>query len=238
MSLGTTTLSAAVTAGATAWPLASSSGLSLPSQVAGLDPVQYAYCDGEVGLVTGFLGNNTVAVQRGQLGSRVGAHASGATVYLARAADLYQADPFGVPPAVPAVSPWINTVTGTVWVVLDGVWVQTDALTATAEASYDSTTDGAQTLLTSDTVDRSVIIGVTVTEAFADGLGTQTTFEIGQTGTADKFAATSEFTDALIDTTYTFSGTLSAGASLLVTAVAATSDGTGAIDVTAIAVPT
>jgi hypothetical protein len=75
-----------------------------------------------------------------------------------------------------------------------------------------------------------------VTEVFADGDGTQPTFEIGETGSAAKFAATSVFTGAALGATFSFGGTLTAAADLLVTAVAATgTTSSGALRVTSIA---
>jgi hypothetical protein len=105
-----------------------------------------------------------------------------------------------------------------------------------ATADYPKTTAGVQTLLASNAAARTVIISVEVTEVFANGDGTQPTFEIGETGTADKFAATSVFTGAALGTTFSFAGSLSADAAVIVTAVAATgTTSTGALRVTAIA---
>lgn len=106
-----------------------------------------------------------------------------------------------------------------------------------ASASYPSDTDGVQTLLAATDADRGVVITVRVDETFADNAGAQPTFEIGETDTSDKFAADSEFTDETAGTILTFSGTLSAGKALIVTAVAAEDDGAGGITATVIAVP-
>lgn len=122
MSLSTTTLSAAVTAGATVWPLASRSGISL-----GLDAVNVLYCDGEAVIVTGLVGTSSVQVERGALGSTVGAHASGATVYIGTGADYYQSDPVGTAPTNPPVNPWINVVLGRIWTATNNVWVLSGA---------------------------------------------------------------------------------------------------------------
>lgn len=124
------------------------------------------------------------------------------------------------------------------------LFASTDALEATnitkngsASASYPVTTAGVQTLLAAADEDRQVIISVQVTEVFANGDGAQPTFEIGQTGAASKFAATSLFTGAAAGTTFSFAGVLTAGTALIVTAVAGTGTTmTGALDVTAIAV--
>jgi len=108
---------------------------------------------------------------------------------------------------------------------------------ASASADYPLTTAGAQTLLAAADVDRVVQITVNVTEVFADGDGSQPTFEIGQTGTADKFAATSLFTGAAEGASFSFAGTLTANTALIVTAVAGTgTTETGAIRVTAVAI--
>jgi len=105
-----------------------------------------------------------------------------------------------------------------------------------ATAAYPKTTSGAQTLLAAATVDRRVIISVQVTTVFADGDGAQPTFEIGQTGETDKFAATTLFTGAAAGATFSLAGTLTANTALLVTATAATgTTSTGALAVTAIA---
>jgi len=85
---------------------------------------------------------------------------------------------------------------------------------------------------------RNVLIIVDVTEAFVTGTGTQPTFKIGETSTTDKFAATSAFTSAALGVRKVYSGTLLATKALLVTAVAAVGDATGAIKVTAIILPT
>lgn len=109
-----------------------------------------------------------------------------------------------------------------------------------ASASYAKTTDGAQTLLAANATsegDRVVLIIVHVDEAFADAGGTQTTFSVGETGTADKFAATSVFTDATLGSVFVLAGTLSEEAALLVTANDAAGAGTGGITATVLALP-
>ena len=110
---------------------------------------------------------------------------------------------------------------------------------AGASAAYPKTTDGVQTLLAADgRGDRTVIVSVQATEVFADGDGGQPTFEIGETGTDDKFAAAALFTDAAAGATFSLAGRLTAGNALIVTAVAATgTTSTGALRVTAIAIP-
>lgn len=119
-SLATTTLSQAVTAGAQQWALASVSGVSTIQQT-GATCVLFS--DGEAVIVTAPPMGSSVNVQRGRLGSPVGAHAASTTVYLGTQDQFYQSDPVGVPPATLAVDPWINTVTGTVWTSSGGQWV-------------------------------------------------------------------------------------------------------------------
>ena len=102
-----------------------------------------------------------------------------------------------------------------------------------ASISYLKTATGANELLADIAQDRAVLIVVVVDETFADGDTTQTTFAIGQTGTTDKFAATSVFTGATAGAVFVLAGTLSSGQDLLVTAVAAA--GTGGISATVLA---
>lgn len=101
-----------------------------------------------------------------------------------------------------------------------------------AYGNYPKSTSGAQTLVAADTVDHNVLIIVTVTETFANGDGAQPTFQIGQTGTANKFAATSAFTGATVGQQFVFTGRLTATDALLVTATAGSgTTETGAIQV-------
>lgn len=105
-------------------------------------------------------------------------------------------------------------------------------------AAYPKTTDGVQTLLTSAAYARKVQVTVNVTEVFANGDGAQPTFKIGETDDDDSLAATTIFTDAAAGATFSFGGTITSGKALIVTAVAATgTTSTGAITVTASAVP-
>lgn len=103
-------------------------------------------------------------------------------------------------------------------------------------ASYSKTTTGAQTMLASALYDRSVIGLAIVTEAFADAGGAQTVFEIGETGTTNKFMANTVLVDATLGQVFAFAGTNDSGDAILATATAATGAGTGAIDVFAMAV--
>lgn len=102
---------------------------------------------------------------------------------------------------------------------------------------YDKATVGAQTLLAADPAARAALIVVVVTEAFAESTGTQTVFTIGETDTANKFAANTVLVDAAEGDVFVFAGTLTATKALLVTGTAAVGDGTGAIAVTALVLP-
>lgn len=109
-----------------------------------------------------------------------------------------------------------------------------------ASAAYPKTTNGAQTLLAANANgagDRAVLVVVHVDEVFATGDGAQTTFTVGQTGTADKFAAAALFTDAAAGSVFVLAGVLSEEAALLVTANDASGTGTGGISVTVLALP-
>lgn len=103
--------------------------------------------------------------------------------------------------------------------------------------SYAKTANGALIHLASSGADRPVIITAKVTQLFANGDGAQTTFKIGQTGTDDKFCATSLFTDAALGKVFVLSGVLSSGANLLVTANDASGTGTGALKITSVVFP-
>jgi len=96
-------------------------------------------------------------------------------------------------------------------------------------------TAGTITLIPAVAWDRAVIINVNVTTTFANGDGAQPTIAIGQTGTVNKFAATSAFTGATAGTTKAFGGTLSANTALIATVTAGTgTTETGATTITAI----
>lgn len=100
--------------------------------------------------------------------------------------------------------------------------------------AYAKTDSGVKTLAAQSAIKRKVIIVCKVTEAFADGSGAQPTIKIGETGTDDKFAATSIFTGASLGTTFTFAGELTAAKSLIATYAAATGTATGVLSITAI----
>lgn len=103
-----------------------------------------------------------------------------------------------------------------------------------ASASYDKTTNGAQDLAVVSASARACICVVVVTEAFADGTGTQPTFTIGDESTANSIMTVGKLVDAALGSVFTFAGQVTAAEKLQVTGVAATDDGTGAISVTAL----
>ncbi len=105
-----------------------------------------------------------------------------------------------------------------------------------ASASYAKTADGAYTHIAASAAERRVIVTLEVTEVFADNAGTQTTFTIGDTTTADGILAVTELADAALGVRITVGGTITADEPLVVTAEKATVDGMGAVKITAIAV--
>ena len=106
-----------------------------------------------------------------------------------------------------------------------------------ATANYANTTAGAQDLAAADPAARACICVVVVTEAFADGGDTQTTFTIGDESTADSIMDVGKLTDAALDSVWVFAGQVTATEKLVVTGVAKTGAGTGAISVTALLLP-
>jgi len=107
-----------------------------------------------------------------------------------------------------------------------------------ASAAYAKTTSGAQTLLAANGSGegaRTVLIVVTVTETFAAGDGTATSFDVGETDTTTKFK--SALTSGTAGDILTYAGALTEEKALLVTATAATGTGAGAIAITVLALP-
>jgi len=104
-------------------------------------------------------------------------------------------------------------------------------------AAYPKTSTGVNILSKGTVITKKAIIVAKVTEVFADGTGTQPTFKIGEVGSDASFAATTIFTNAANGTTFTFAGELAALKNLIVTATAATGDGTGALAITALILP-
>ena len=107
-----------------------------------------------------------------------------------------------------------------------------------ASAAYIKTDNGAKTLLAADADDaRVALIIITVTEAFADAGGNQPVVIVGETDTANKFAANPLLVDAAAGSVFVLAGTLTAAKALLVTLTAAVGAGTGAISVSTIVLP-
>lgn len=247
--LATTTLNGAVGAGDQQIKLTS---------VASVTAGQYLYTTDGEGMKVLAVSSPWVTVKRGELLTSAAPHLTSTTVYIGYANHFYQQDPSGKPPAPELVSPWINTVLNRRWTVdaSSGAWTMAQDTglisaatgitgtiapasgSASGTQAFTRTSSGATTVIPAASVARQVIISVQVTTAFANGDGTQPTFSIGETGSATKFAATARFTGAAANTTFSFSGTLSANTDLIVTAVAATgTTSTGALTVTAIATP-
>jgi hypothetical protein len=106
-----------------------------------------------------------------------------------------------------------------------------------AAAAYPKTTSGAQTLLAAHaTIDRIVLIIVSITETFANGDGAKPSFNLGETSTATKFK--SGLTSGTAGDKLVYAGTLSATKALLVTGTAGTgTTETGAIAVAVLVLP-
>ena len=86
---------------------------------------------------------------------------------------------------------------------------------------------------------RTVIIVAEVLEVFANGAGSQPTFEVGIDGgvtALSRFFADTVFTDAALGARFYAGGIINADCELVVTAVAGVGDGTGAIRFVAIAI--
>ena len=109
-----------------------------------------------------------------------------------------------------------------------------------ASATYANTTNGAQTILAANAGgdgNRTVLIVITVTEDFADNLGTQTEFTFGETDATTKYNDGTILAGASSGDIITLAGQLTEEKALLITASQATVDGTGAISVTVLALP-
>lgn len=104
------------------------------------------------------------------------------------------------------------------------------------DAQYVRTTDGVQTLLGGNAVARAIIGLVEIDTTFAAGDGAAPIFDIGETGNATKFFT--GLTTGTAGDKLPFAGFLSANTALIITATAATgATSTGAIHVTALALP-
>lgn len=106
VTLSTTTLALPVTARDGRLKLASTSGVV---------PGVFLWLDGELTRVLVVDAQNWVTVQRGQGGSQSLPHVSSVTVYIGNGDQFYSTDPAGRPPDQIPVSPYINTVNGSVW---------------------------------------------------------------------------------------------------------------------------
>ncbi len=104
----------------------------------------------------------------------------------------------------------------------------------TTTATHVHQTDAVIDPLDAD-LDHPVLILVEVTETFANGNGAQPTFNIGQSGTTDKFMASSVLTGAVNGQKFLFAGTLTSEDDIVVAATVATGTATGAIRVTSVA---
>ena len=127
-------------------------------------------------------------------------------------------------PSQKAVKTYVDTLAGAL--LLSGIG---------ASDAYDKTTAGAQELLAADPSDRVVLIVVQITETFDVGDGSATVFDIGETDTPEKFKA--DLNSGSAGDVLVFAGVLTGTKALLVTGVAATGTGTGAISVAVIALP-
>ncbi len=104
----------------------------------------------------------------------------------------------------------------------------------TTTATHVHQTDAVIDVLADD-LDHPVLILVEVTETFANGTGAQPTFNIGQTGTTNKFAPSSDFTGLTVGAKRVYAGTLTHACDIVVAATVATGTATGAIRVTSVA---
>lgn len=111
--LATTTLGAALPADAGTVALASGTGVSKGTLL---------FTGHEALSVTGQVTATVFKVQRGAAATTAAAHPVDAVVYVGAPTQFYGDDPQGVPEAYPPVTPWINTVNGTVWIVVGDAW--------------------------------------------------------------------------------------------------------------------
>lgn len=105
VTLATTTLTEQVSASDTAFKVASTSGLT---------PGVRLYLDRELANIISIDGSS-VQVARGVDGTASSRHASNTPITFGRADQFYDSDPVGLPPNELPVSPWINVLTGSIW---------------------------------------------------------------------------------------------------------------------------
>jgi hypothetical protein len=103
--------------------------------------------------------------------------------------------------------------------------------------SYIKTDVGVKTLAVGTAGAKKVLLVCTVTEAFANGNGGQTTVKIGEVGSDASLAATSVFAGAILGKVFVLTGNLTAATNLIATIAAATGTGTGGLTITAFILP-
>ena len=109
VTLATTTFTSPVAAGDTQILLTSTSGIV---------PGVFLVANREVFKVIALTGIGTaVTVLRGQAGTATQPHGTSETIYVARGDQFYATDPVGLPPTAIPVSPYLNVLTGAIWVV-------------------------------------------------------------------------------------------------------------------------
>lgn len=110
VTLSSTTLKTNCAASDTAVQLTSTTGVTVNN----LTTLRF-WVDRELMTVVSLGLGTWVNVLRGSDGSIASAHGSSATVYIGRADQFQSSDPVGTPPSPVLVSPWINVLTGTIW---------------------------------------------------------------------------------------------------------------------------
>lgn len=85
------------------------------SSTSGVLPGVRLFMDRELLTVVNVGIGTTVNVLRGVDGTASAPHAGASVVTIGRGDQFYDSDPVGMPPASPAVSPWINIRTGVNW---------------------------------------------------------------------------------------------------------------------------
>jgi hypothetical protein len=104
-----------------------------------------------------------------------------------------------------------------------------------AVAVYPKNSVGTLTLVPADAAARVALICITVTEVFATA--NQPTFTFGEDDTVTKYSVAALLNNAALGKVFVLAGTLTANKKLIVTAVAATLVGTGALSVAALVLP-
>lgn len=87
------------------------------ASTSGITPGVRLFADRELMQVLSLTGvGNEVVLRRGVDGTSASRHATLAPVYIGRADQFYDSDPRGLPPVTLLVYPYINVVTGVLWV--------------------------------------------------------------------------------------------------------------------------